>query len=209
MFETSTPLKSGTAIQDRAYQLFSKIDGVAKGCFKPQLQILFSFDQRDAEQLWPSNVGQMDFGALVAGFPTRLRAQVPQLLADPDLSISINQWRNIAAHKNFRLVGPRTIEITYGKGAIQTRSLGLHRLRKVWHWLLRAHTAVRLANTITYIEHMEELHSLGIPTPDIRLFTKLINIAHSLSTVGFKTTGQQDKKRVGVLMVIDRLNRPP
>jgi len=112
MFETSAPLEADAAIQDRVYQLFSTIDGVAEGCLKPQLQILFAFAQRESEKHWPVDVIKMDFGALVAEFPVTLRAQVPLLLLDPDLSIPINQWRNIAAHKSFHLIGPRTIEIT-------------------------------------------------------------------------------------------------
>ncbi len=209
MFGTSAPLEPDAAINDRVYQLFSTIDGVAEGCFKPQLQILFSFAQVDTGKAWPENVSKLDFGALVGEFPTALRNQVPTMLADPDLSISINQWRNIAAHKTFRLVGPRTIEVSYGKGNVQARRLGFHRLRGVWHWLLRVHTAVRLANTITYIEHMQELHSLGIPKIDMRLSTALLNIGHGLSTVGFESVGWQHEKRDGTLTVRDRLGRPP
>jgi len=208
MFETSAPLEPDAATQDRAYQLLSMIDGLAEGCFKPQFQILFSFAQRSLGEPWPGNVSKMDFGALVAEFPSILRNQVPALLADPDLSISMNQWRNIAAHKTFRLVGPRTIEISYGKGVIQVRRLGLHRLRSVWHWLLKVHTAVRLANTITYVEHMPELYALGIPQIDLRLSTTLLNIAHGLSTVGFESIGWQCVKGDGVLSVVDRLGRP-
>ncbi len=208
VFETSAPLETGAAIHDRVYQLFSTIDGVAEGCFKPQLQILFSFAQRCSGNPWPNDVTKLDFGALVGEFPSTLRAQAPILLADPDLSIPIHQWRNIAAHKTFQLVAPRTIEIKYGKGTVQVRRLGIHRLRKVWHWLLRIHTATRLANTITYIEHMPELHALRIPTIDIRLSATLLNIAHNLSTVGFETVAWKCVKRDGVLVVRDRLGRP-
>jgi hypothetical protein len=209
LFGTSAPLEPDAAINDRVYQLFSAIDGVAEGCFKPQLQILFSFAQVDTGKPWPENVSKLDFGALAGEFPSALRNQVPTMLADPDLSIPINQWRNIAAHKTFRLVGPRTIEVSYGKGNVQVRRLGFHRLRSVWHWLLRVHTAVRLANTITYIEHMQELHSLGIPKNDMRLSTTLLNIGHGLSTEGFESVGWQHVKRDGILTVRDRLGRPP
>lgn len=209
MFGTSAPLEPDAAIHDRVYQLFSTIDGVAEGCFKPQLQILFSFAQFDTGKAWPGNVSKLDFGALVGEFPCTLRNQAPTLLADPDLSVPINQWRNIAAHKTFRLVGPQTIEVTYGKGKVQVHRLGFHRLRNVWHWLLRVHTAVRLANTITYLEHMPELHSLGIPKLELRLSTMLLNIGHGLSTVGFESVGWQCVKRDGILTVTDRLGRPP
>jgi hypothetical protein len=209
MFETSAPLEADAAIQDRVYQLFSTIDGVAEGCFKHQFQILFSFAQKDSGNPWPSDVTKMDFGALVTQFPNALRGQVPVLFADPDLSIPINQWRNIAAHKTFQLVGPRTIEIEFGKGTPQVHRLGFHRLRKVWHWLLRIHTATRLANTIIYIEHMPELHALGLPSIKSRLSSTLLNIIHGLSTVGFEAAGWQSVKRDGILSVRDRLGRPP
>lgn len=209
MFGTSAALEADASIQDRVYQLFSTIDGVAEGCVKPQLQILYSLARRDAGHPWPNDVSKMDFGALVGEFPSSLRSQVPLLFADPDLSVSINQWRNIAAHKNFRLVGPRTIEVTFGKGTVQVRRLGFHRVRAVWHWILRVHTAVRLANTITYIEHMQELHALGTPAVEMRLSATILHISHGLSTVGFECVGWRDVKRDGVLIVADRMGRQP
>ncbi|MGV3582628.1 MAG: hypothetical protein ACO1N8_09995 [Methylophilus sp.] len=209
IFQTTTPLETGAAAQDQAYQLFSTIDDVAEGCFKPQLQILFSIAQMDLENICPVNITSMDFGALVNAFPQSLRNQVPWLLADPDLLIPINQWRNIAAHKNFNLVGPRTIEVTYGKSTIRSERLGIHRLRKVWQWLLKVHTAVRLANTIIYIEHMQELYALGLPKVNIRFSARLSYIVHQLSTVGFESTGWVKIKRDGVLSVRDRLQRQP
>lgn len=209
MFATSAPLEADAAIHDRVYQLFSTIDGVAEGCFKPQLQILFSFAQVDNGKPWPDDVAKLDFGSLVGEFPRTLRNEVPVLLADPDFSVPINQWRNIAAHKTFRLVGPRTVEVSYGKENVQVRRFGFHRLRNVWGWLLRIHTAVRLANTITFIEHLHELNSLGLPRIDIPLSATLLNVGHGLSTVGFESMGWQCTRRDGILAVGDRLGRTP
>ncbi len=209
MFETSTPLEAGAATHDRVYQLFSTIDGVAEGCFKPQLQIIFAFAKRDIGGGWPNNVAQLDFGALVKEFPNVLKCQVPLLLADPDLAIPINQWRNIAAHKTFAMVGPQTIEITYGRGNVHSQHLGQHRLQRIWYWLLRTHAAVRLANTIIFIEHMPELYVIGLPSVKQRLSSTIIHISHDLSTVGFETVGWKTVKRDGILSVRDCLGRSP
>jgi hypothetical protein len=199
MFETSGSLEAGAAAQDRIFQLFTTIGGVAEGCFKPQLQILYSFALRDTSTGWPQNVDALDFGALVAGFPINLRTQAPLLLTDPDLGIAVNQWRNIAAHKTFALVGPQTLEVKYGKGKIQTRRFGIHRLRRAWHWLLRTHTAVRLANTITYVEHIRELSALALPSLERRFSATLLHVTHGLSTVGFQSQSWEIENRDGRL----------
>jgi hypothetical protein len=209
MFETSAPLEPDTPTQDRVFQIFQTIDGVAEGCFKPQLQILYAFAIRDCTGVWPSNVGKLDFGALVANFPPSLSCQAPQLLRDPDVGIGVNQWRNIAAHRTFALVGPRTIEMRYGKGTPHTCRLGIHRLRTAWHWLLRTHSAVRLANTITFVEHMPDLHKLGLPKLQQRMSATLVHVSHGLSSVGFETVNWTAKLSEGVLTLRDRLGREP
>jgi len=206
MFETASPLDPSAAVQDHVYQLFTTIEGVAEGCFKPQLQIMCSFAQRDANGAWP-DLTEVDFGRLVGDFPNNLRASAQLLFADPEFGVSVNQWRNIAAHKAFNLVGPMTIEVRYGRKNVQTLRLGVHRLRRVWHWLLRIHTAVRLANTITYVEHMPELHAIGIPMPAMRMSATVLQVAHSLSTVGFESIAWDCRGCDGVLLLKDRMNR--
>lgn len=209
MFETSAPLGSGAPVQDRVFQVFQTIDGVAEGCFKPQLQILYAFAVKDCTGAWPLNAGNLDFGALAANFPTSLSCHIPQLLRDPDVGIGVNQWRNVAAHRSFDLVGPRTIEIRYGRSTTHTRRIGIHRLRAAWHWLLRTHSAVRLANTITFVEHMPDLHKIGLPELRQRMSATLIHVSHGLSSVGFETVNWTAKLSEGVLTVRDRLGREP
>lgn len=209
LFETSTTLERGASVHDHVYQLFQTIDGLAEGCFKPQLQIVYAFATRDALGVWPTNVESMDFGNLVAQFPQVLRQQVPLLLTDPDVGLAVNQWRNIAAHKTFAMVGPTTIEMRSGKGTARIHRLGIHRLRGAWHWLLKTHTAVRLANTITFIEHMPELHAKGLPKFDRRIGVTLLHVSHGLSSVGFETVGWEVDLKEGMLTLRDRLAREP
>lgn len=209
IFQMTNRLGSGAAAQDLAFQLFGTIDGIAEGCFKPQLQIIYSFATRDTTGVWPQQVTSLDFGALVANFPASLRAQVPILLSDPDLNIPVNQWRNIAAHKSFKLAGPQTIQVTYGKGNIQTARFGLQRLRNVSRWLIKTHSAARLANTITFVEHMREIVSLGQPVTERPLSTTVLGIGHGLSTIGFEVVRWEVKRREGILVVRDRLSREP
>lgn len=210
LFQMTTPLGPGAAPRDSAFQLFQTIDGVAEGCFKPQLQIIYSFAYRDVIGAWPHEVSSQDFGAIVGNFPQTHQISPSILLRDPDMNIPINQWRNIAAHKSFSLVGPRTIQVTYGKGGTKnTRQFGLHRLRKVSAWLIKTHSAVRLANTITYIEHMREIVALGKPNTGRPLSATLLGIANGLSTVGFESVEWGVEKGEGILTVTDRQARKP
>lgn len=209
LFQMTSPLGPGAAPQDVAFQLFETIDGVAEGCFKPQLQIIYSFAMREATGAWPQNVKSLDFGTLVEAFPARLRMEVPILLRDEDLGIRVSQWRNIAAHKSFKLSGPQTVEVTYGKGNPKTSRVGLQRLRGIYQWLIQTHSATRLANTITFIEHMHELVALGQPNTGRLLAATLLDVGHGLSTVGFDVTGWVVSKGVGRMTVVDRLQREP
>ncbi|TAJ50773.1 MAG: hypothetical protein EPN60_06940 [Nevskiaceae bacterium] len=209
IFQMTNPLGPGAAPQDVAFQLFETIDGVAEGCFKPQLQIIYAFAVRDATGAWPRDVRTLDFGTLVENFPAKLRTEVPVLLRDEDLRIRVHQWRNIAAHKSFKLIGPRTVEVTYGKGNPRTSRFGLQRLRSVSKWLIQTHSAARLANTITYVEHMRELVALGKPNTERPLSATLVVVGHGLSTVGFEVVGWDVIRREGRMTVLDRLNREP
>ena len=210
MFQVTSPLGSQAAPRDRAFQLFQTIDGVGEGCFKPQLQIIYAFAYREAMGKWPTKTGAQGFGKMVADFPEPRQSAPPIFLHDPILNIQVNQWRNIAAHKSFSLVGPQTIEVKYGNGGKQkSRKLGLHRLRKVSSWLIKTHNAVRLANTITFVEHIQEIFSQGQTNIERPISASILNIAHDLSTVGFNTVEWIVIKREGVLSVVDQLDRNP
>jgi hypothetical protein len=209
IFQVTNPLEASAAPQDLIFQIFETIDQVAEGCFKPQMQVIYAFAVRDATGAWPANVAALDFGALVADFPQVHKGQVSILLNDPDLNISVNQWRNIAAHKSYQLVGPRTVQVTFGKGKIQTRNFGIQRLRSVSRWLLTIHRAVRLANTIIFVEHMKEIVALGMPIIERPMSAAVARVAHDLSTVGFQAVDWKERKQEGLLTLTDRLNRIP
>jgi hypothetical protein len=209
MFETSAPLARDAPMQDRVYQLFNTIDGVSEGCYKPQLQIAFAFAVRACGGGWPANVRALDFGRLVANYPLSLKPQARLLLEDPDIHIPVNQWRNIAAHRDFKVIGPRTIQVSYGTTTRQTRQFSIARLRRVWHWLLRAHAATRLTNTIIYIEHMRELYGAGLRASEHRLSATLLGICHDMATVGFECIEAFKTKRIFTLLVRDRQGRSP
>jgi len=210
LFQMTNPLGSNAAPRDRVFQLFQTIDGVGEGCFKPHLQILYSFAYREDKGVWHKDVCTQDFGSLVGDFPLTKQNPPSILFRDSEVNIPVNQWRNIAAHKSFGLVGPKTIQIEYGKGKNQKKQkLGLHRLRRVSSWLIKTHSAVRLANTIIFIEHMREIASLNKPNTEMPLSSALLNIAHGLSTVGFKSVDWKEVKREGILTVADMLGRNP
>lgn len=207
LFHATAPIERGSAPQDRIFQLFETIDGIAEGCLKPQLQIVFAFAMRQADGRWPADVSAMDFGALVAKFPSALKDEVPILLKDPDLNIPVNQWRNIGAHRSYQLVGPQTVEVKYGKGSVHTRRFGIRRLSNASSWIIRLYRTLRLANSIIFTEHMREITALGMPDLQRPFSASLTNVAHDLSTVGFETMGWQERRQEGVLVLGDRLGR--
>ncbi|SHN43030.1 hypothetical protein SAMN05192549_115160 [Duganella sacchari] len=209
MFQTTSSLEAGAAARDVIFQIFETIGGIAEGCFKPQLQILYSFAVRDVTGTWPVRVTSLDFGALVGGFPESHRTTAALLLRDPDLDLTVNQWRNISAHKSYRLIGPKTIRVTFGKGTVQSRQFGLNRLRAACRWVQKAHHALRLANTIIFIEHAEEILALGPPKIERSLASSIMQIAHDLSTVGYETISWKEHKKVGTLLIRDTFDRPP
>jgi len=210
IFQITSPLGPNAAPRDKAFQLFQTIDGVGEGCFKPQLQIMYAFAYRESKGGWPKNVQTQDFGALVRGFPKTKKIPPSIFFRDPEVNIPVNQWRNISAHKSFRLVAPKTVLMTYGKGKNQKEQrIGLHRLSRVSSWLIKAHSAVRLANTITFVEHIREIVALNQPNTERSLSSSIVNITHGLSTVGFESVDWKVIKREGVLTVADKLDRDP
>ncbi|PWC10031.1 hypothetical protein B4923_18030 [Brenneria roseae subsp. americana] len=210
MFQMTTRLPPSAAPRDKAFQLFQTIDGVGEGCFKPHLQIIYAFAYREAEGIWHDDVFEKDFGALVAGFPVTNKRPPSIFLKDPELNIPVNQWRNISAHKSFSLVAPKTILVIYGKGPrTKEQKIGLHRLSLVSSWLIKVHSAVRLANIITFVEHIREITSINQPNPERSLSSPLLGIAHGLSTVGFECIEWKVRSREGVLTVVDKINRDP
>jgi hypothetical protein len=210
IFQMTTPLPKNVEPRDKAYQLFQTIDGVGEGCFKPQLQIVYAFAHKEAKGKWPEDVCGKSFGTLVGGFPITKKSPPSIFLRDPEVNISVNQWRNIAAHKSFKLVGPQTILATYGKAPkLKEQKIGIHRLRRVSAWLIKVHSAVRLANTITFVEHIQEISELQQPDLGRSLSSSLLGIAHNFTTVGFESSGWKVNGKEGMLTVVDKLNRDP
>lgn len=209
MFQNTNLLGRSAETRDVMFQIFETIGGIAEGCFKPQLQILYSFAVRDASGAWPGSVNSLDFGALIGGFPQEHKVMATMLLHDPDLKLTVSQWRNISAHKSYRLIGPKTIQITFGKRTPQSRRLGLHRLRATCRWIQKIHHALRLANTIIFVEHAAEILALGSPKLERPLAASLTQIAHDLSTVGYEVISWKELKKVGTLFICDRYGRPP
>lgn len=126
------------------------------------------------------------------------------------MNIPVNQWRNISAHKSFKLVGPQTILAKYGKAPkVKEQKIGLHRLRRVSSWLIKIHSAVRLANIITFVEHIREITEIQQPNLERSLASSLLGIAHNLSTVGFESSRWKVNNREGMLTVVDKLSRDP
>jgi hypothetical protein len=201
LFAISRGLESGASPHDRKFAMFMTLEGLAEGCYKPQLEILYAFAQYAKTGSWPSDTMSLDFGALVARMPAFKRPETGLLTRDPFLSVSVNQWRNAGAHRSFRLVGPQTIEIAVGKLHKKTLRFGLRRLTQVVAWLMRVHSAVRLANVITYLEYIKELRAVGLPASTFPFGATIMRLVHGLGNAGFAVTEWRVFKRTGTLRV--------
>ncbi|MDP5291864.1 hypothetical protein Q9290_06110 [Oceanimonas sp. CHS3-5] len=74
-------------------------------------------------------------------------------------------------------------------------------------WLIKVHCAVRLANTITFVEHIQEITKIQQLDSERSLSSSLLGIVHNLTTVGFESSGWEVNSREGMLTVVDKLNR--
>ncbi len=208
LFETHSPVAASAPVQDRVYSEFVGIESIAEGCFLPQLRILSTVAQREASGTWSDAAERMTFGKLVSSFPAALKPKFALAFDDIVVGIAVNQWRNIAAHKSFKVVGPQKVEVSYGTQP-HRKKIWLLELTQVLHWLVRAHAAVRLAQVIIYLEHVQEIMSNGYVARDVRLSSMLMQLAHDYRTVGFEVLSWATRGTTGVWTVKDLNGRPP
>lgn len=208
LFLTRPPLAPTASLYDRAQRIFDDIDGILEGAYKPQLRVACGFCTRERKGFFPTDIGQRDLGLLDANMVEVMGSRAALLIRDPEHGISMNQWRNIAAHKSFEVRTSRSIEIGWGRKVLRTKRITFASLRRVLHWTARCYTTVHLANLITYLEFMNELGRLGLAQPTLRLESSLTGLCHNLHVVGFECRSWEGRKRRFVLSLRNRLPRP-
>lgn len=197
------------ALQDQVQAQFDWLDVVLEGCHKYHLRILYAFSLHQHNGSFPADVASMDYGALVAGLPQWARFRFRYLCEDPEHSIPVSQWRNIAAHKTFAIRSSRTLEVTYGRGANKrTQGMTTASLRRVFDWSINALNTLRLATVIVYLEYMNELHDAGLKDATIRLDSWLTTLFHNLRLVGFQGVSHSARARLLTIELLDTQSRP-
>ena len=200
---------SAASLQDQVQAQFDWLDVVLEGCHKYHLRLLYAFALHQHSGNFPANVVTMDYGALVSGLPQLARSKFLYLCEDPEHGISVNQWRNIAAHKSFVIRSSRTLDVTYGRGADQvTKRLTKASLLRAFDWSINALNVLRLATVIVYLEYIEDLHGAGLKAPTLRLDSWLTHLFHNLRLVGFQGVSHSLTARFVTIDLFDAQSRP-
>ncbi|MDQ1591884.1 MAG: hypothetical protein QOG71_2511 [Pyrinomonadaceae bacterium] len=202
------PLSKEAPLTDRVYQKFDLLDAILEGSYKLHLRLLYGFALKYTGNQFPSNVRTLDFGAMVSTFPSTLASSCKLLLEDPEHLIKVNQWRNIAAHKNFIMKTSRTFEIEYGNQPRRIKRLTNASLERTLRWTILTLNTVRLCNLIIYVEHMHELKAAGLQVVPVRLESRLTGLCHNLGIVGFRCVSYYDRQSQFTLVLQNELDRP-
>lgn len=174
---------SSFAPRDFATYYFKTIDDLLEGCFKPRLEVFYKVYKFNLDDSFP-DTSNKTFGDIV-----NLIKDFDDLTKDPQFNISISQWRNISAHKDFK-ISKDSINVEYGKKENKkSQSLTHQQLRELTFWTNTVYGVLRLAEVIVYLNYSEEI----IETDEykdtqinLRSESFLLHIIHNLQTVGFK-----------------------
>jgi hypothetical protein len=210
LFQTHINSDSFDSLHDSVYQILRDIDTILEGCYKPHFQILYAFATKSVNGLFPSDKKRLDFGEMRADFPKSLQSQARLYLENPETHLPVNQWRNIAAHKTFKVLSETEIELQYGMDIPpKVQVVSPETLNKVLHWITQIHATVRLASVIIYLEYTDDIRPLIGSQPDLRMESWLISLCHSLSIMGFECQAINESSQTFILAIANKSDRAP
>lgn len=165
--------------KDFAVYYFRTINDIIEGCFEPRFKLLYRFHRNKLfENLDNKNLGDLVNDEKFTNFDL--------LIKDPIFGIHINQWRNISAHKDFR-ISKDSIEVKYGNKRDKSQTLFHEQLKQITFWIRDVYGALRLAEVLIHLNYMEEIRNLTEDKNiDLRSEASLLHIIHNLQIVGFK-----------------------
>jgi hypothetical protein len=205
---THEPLSCAYGLSERAAQKFAILDTVLEGCCKPHAVIAAGFGEWRRRKSIPADIGTRDFGNVLSLLVPAYGRRVERLVRDPFHGIEFNQWRNIAAHKSFRVVTRSTIELVYGRRR-QVKRITYAALDRVMRSAVEALSIIRMASTLVYIEFMPDLCAIGLPRATIPLESQMVGLCHNLFVVGFRCIHYGGEGKSFVLELEDQLDREP
>ncbi|MDO8454609.1 MAG: hypothetical protein Q7S59_08580 [Sulfurimonas sp.] len=167
--------------KDLAIYYFRAIDEIVEGCFEPRFRLFYQFHTNKLFE----NLGNKSLGNLVNDKEFR---NFDLLIKDPIVGIHINQWRNIAAHKDFE-ISKDNIKVIYGSKRDKVKIMSHEELKQITFWVRDAYGALRLAEVLIYLNYMQEIKSFAEDKNIdfyLRSETYLLHLIHNLQIVGFK-----------------------
>lgn len=205
---THEQLSQAYSLTERVAQKFAILDTVLEGCYRPHAVIAAGFGELRRRKSIPEDLGARDFGNILSLLVPAYGQQGDQLVRDQAYGIEFNQWRNIAAHKSFRVATRSTIELVYGRRR-QVKRITYAALKRALGSAIDALSVARMASTLIYIEFMPDLCAIGLPRPAVSLESQMVALCHNLFVVGFNSLNYGGKGKLFLLELEDRFDREP
>ena len=170
--------------KDFATYYFRSIDEIIENCFKPRFKLFYMFYKYQENKVF-ENIDEKSLGTLVND---NKLVNCDLLIKDPIFGIYINQWRNIASHKDF-IISNDIIEVKYGTKRDKVQTLTHDELKEITIWMKNTYGSLRLAEVLIHLNYMKDILDVKNDIPsDVkqRSEASLLNLVHNLQIVGFK-----------------------
>lgn len=200
------PNSSEFSERDKVSYIFKVIDEILEGCFKPRFKLLYKFVAFKETGLFPNNSNR-NFGQLIKDFSPSFNTQATLYLKDPVISISTNQWRNIAAHKSFT-IEKDGITLEYGIGNITTVKISYEQFYNVFKWVQNIYRILRLSEVLIHLNHTSEIVNIldGVDKIKGRFESFLMHIINNLQIVGFEFVSTEENDNTYEISLKKKLN---
>jgi hypothetical protein len=198
LFEQS---KDGLNTDEYAFEMFRLIGGLIESTIQPFIKEIYCLAALNAGQNEDTKaVIKADFGQVIEQF-SRLNC-FPGLLTPGTWDVRINQWRNIAQHHSFSVVGEK-IEATYGKSSPK-KCIALTReeLFSLSKELIRRLGALKSSRELTILNNIEELRG-RLPNVEVDIYSKATELAAAFATQGFTLAGLEEAADVVSARILD------
>ncbi|OJU46191.1 MAG: hypothetical protein BGN96_06635 [Bacteroidales bacterium 45-6] len=192
--------------RDKISYYFKVIDETLESAFKPRFKFLDKLVNYKLYGFIPDNSGS-DFGKVIRDFPDQVKNDTILFLEDPIVSISTNQWRNIAAHKSFT-INKNDIVVEYGRNSIQKLALSYDNFYKIVHWTQDIYRVIRFGQVLTDLNYIEEIVAElgGTQNMNIRFESSLLHIIHNMQIVGFEFVSNEEQSDTFCLNVKGKID---
>lgn len=182
--------------RDKISYAFKMIDEILEGVFKPRFKLLFKFGKYSDTGVF-QDISNLTFGNLINQSSTPIKTNGELYLKDPIKSIATNQWRNIAAHKAYK-IGKEEIEVEYGSRIKTTAILSHEEFYKILNWVKNIYGVIRLSEVLIHLNYISEIidNRGGTENLNVRFQSSLVNIIHNLQIVGFHFVSTEESNKI-------------